>query len=207
MRISTLHELYPMFENIFYQHVKNAKFYGVAMKSQAFRNLKMGVISLWRLQRKHKHIHPEIRSRLIQALLIEHDFQRAFELTQKMASILSPSRWWWPDPNGGEKLKHRMRSAAADISDSDFLQQLESTNDEDLRSATQNAKPLAQTELSSSIDTIVQTMTHEVLGMQQDLCGRQVQLQVEYEEREVLKNAFVDFIREINKKSVKGQNS
>jgi hypothetical protein len=44
-------------------------------------------------------------------------------------------------------------------------------------------------------------MTHDVLAMQQELCGRQAQLQVEKEEREVLKNALVDFIREINKKS------
>ena len=100
-----------------------------------------------------------------------------------------------------------MKKKAAQVSDSHFLQQLESSDDEDLRSVVQKAKALVQTELSASIDTMVKKMTHDVLEMQQNLCRRQVQLEVESEERGVLKNALVEFIRKINKTSAKGQNS
>ena len=100
-----------------------------------------------------------------------------------------------------------MKRTAAQIPDSQFLRDLESTNDEDLQSAAQRAKVLAQRELSFSINEVVRTMTLNVLAMQQDLCGRHVLLQVDNEEREILKAALVEFIREINNKSAKGQRS
>jgi hypothetical protein len=100
-----------------------------------------------------------------------------------------------------------MKQIASKVSDSDFLQKLEGTNDEDLRSAAQTAKALAQTELLSSIDIVVEKLTHAVLAMQRELSGKKAQLQVEEEEREVLSNALVEFIREINKKSDGRQNS
>ena len=100
-----------------------------------------------------------------------------------------------------------MKRTAAQIPDSQFLRDLERTNDEDLQSAAQRARVLAQRELSFSINEVVRTMTHNVLAMQQDLCGRHVLLQVDNEEREILKAALVEFIREINNKSAKGQRS
>jgi hypothetical protein len=206
MRLSTIRALYPAIENIFDRHIKDAKFDGEPMKGRDFKDLKMAVTSLWHLQDKHKRMHPDTRVALIQALVIERDFQQASELIQKTANFMSISRREWVDPRETEKFKHEMKKAAAQFSDSQFLRRLEDTNDKFLRLAALNAKPLAQTELSSSIDTVVKTLTHDVLAMQQEICGRQVHLQMENEEMEVQKNALVEFIREINKKSAMGQN-
>ncbi|KAH9027877.1 hypothetical protein EDB85DRAFT_1892774 [Lactarius pseudohatsudake] len=178
VRLPDIRAQYPTFENIFEKYIKDARFDDVPRKGREFRALKLGLISLWQLQSEHKHLGRESRSALVQALVFGHDFQQAFQLIQK-----SP------------------------ILRLDFLQHLESINDEDLRLAAQSAKALAQTELSSSIDAVVKKITHAVQAMQQDLRGREVQLQVEDEEREELKGALVEFVREINKKSVQGQDS
>lgn len=182
MELSTIRVLYPTFDSIFDRRVKDAKFDSVPVKSRDFRALKMGVISLWHLQGEYRRIRPETRSALIQTLVIEHDFQRAFQL-----------------------FKHEMKNVAAQVPDSQFLRQLEDCNDEHLRPAAQNAKALVQTELSSSIDTLVQTITQDVLAMRQDLNWRQVQLQVANKEREALQTALVDFIRDVNQRPAKGK--
>jgi hypothetical protein len=208
MQLSNIRALYPTFENIYERHVKGAKFDGTPMKSRSFRDLKLGVVSLFHILDEHKRLRPETRSALFQALVVEHDFQQALNLLPRRSSILT--RWlssFWSDTGEDESFKYEMKRSAAQISDSQFLQALESIYDEDLRSVTQKAKALAKKELSSSIDAVVKTMTHDVLTMQQELCGRQAQLLVESEEREVLKSALVDFIREINKASTKGLNS
>ncbi len=208
MRLPDIRAQYPTFESIFEKYINDTRLDGVPIKGQDFRALKLGVLSLWRLQSEHKYMLPESRSALVQALVFGHDFQQAFQLIQKRSNLLT--RWissFWSDPRAAESFKNEMKKTAAKVSDSQFLQQLESINDEDLRPAAQNAKALAQTELSSSIDVVVKKMTHAVLAMQQDLCGREVQLQVENEEVEVLQSLLVEFIREINKKSAKGRNS
>lgn len=208
MRLSNLRALYPPIEDIFEKHVKDAKFDRVPMKSRDFRDLKLGVISLRHLFDEHEGLRQETRSALFQALVIERSFQQAFKLLPKKSNAIT--RWFssfWSDKSEEESFRYEMRRAAAHVSASQFLQQLESADSEDLLFVAQNAKTLAQTELSSSIDTVATSMTHDVLVMQQDLCEGQVQLQVAKEEREVLKNALVEFIREINNKSAKGQNS
>lgn len=200
--------LYPELDNIFERHVRDAKFDRVPMKGRNFRDLKLGVVSLLHILDKHKSLRRETRSALFQALVIEHNFQQALNLLPKKFNILtrliSP---FWPDPRADESFRYEMRTIAAQLSDSQFLQDLESANDEDLRPAAQKAKALAQRELSSSIDAVVKTLTHDVLAMQQEFCAGQAQLQLENEERGVLKIALVEFIREINKQSAKGQNS
>ena len=210
MQFSNIRALYPTFENIFEKHIQDAKFDSVPTKGRDFRHLKLSLISLWHLEREHKSVRRpgETRSALIRALVVEHDFQQAFQLIpfqliRKTTNAIT--RWFWSNP--GESFEHDMKEKASQVSDSQFLQQLESRNDEDLRSAAQNAKVLAQTELSSSIATVVKTLTQNVLEMQKDICGRQVQLQSEHDEREVLKNVLVEFIREINRKSARGKNS
>lgn len=202
-----MHALYPTFETIFARHIKDAKFDGVPIKSRSFRELKLGVVSLVHILNEHKRLRPETRSDLFQALVVEHNFQQAVSLLPRRSSILT--RWissFWSNTGEDESFKYEMKRTAAQISDSQFLQEIESTDDEDMRSAAQRAKSLAERELSSLIDGVVKTMTHDILIMQQDLCGRQAQLLVENEEREVLKSALVDFIREINKASTKALN-
>lgn len=210
MQFSTIRALYPTFENIFEKHIQNAKFDSVPSKGRDFRHLKLSLISLWHLEREHKSVRRpgETRSALIQALVVEHDFQQAFQLIpfQLIRNTTNAiTGWFWYNPRGGESFEHDMKKKASQVSDSQFLQQLESHNEEDLRSAAQKAKVLAQTELSSSIATVVKTLTQNVLQMQKDICGRQVQLQSERDEREVLKNALVEFIGEINRNSARGE--
>ena len=208
IQLSDIRTLYPRFESIFEKHVKDAKFRSIPSKGTDFKTLKLSLISLWHLQNKHKLTHPETLSALIQALVVEHDFQRAYKL------ILKQSSFWdrcvsliRPDSGGVESFKHETKECAGKVSDSEFLQKLEGINDEDLRSAAQMAKALAQTELLSSIDIVVKKLTHAVLAMQREVRGKDAQLQVEKEEKEVLNNGLVEFIREINKKSDGWQNS
>ncbi|KAH9023070.1 hypothetical protein EDB83DRAFT_1992544 [Lactarius deliciosus] len=117
-----------------------------------------------------------------------------------LVSSLSGSR-------GAETFKNQMTTAAADLPDSRFLERLESTKDEDLRSVVRSAKTLAQRELSYSIDAVVDEMTHAVLMMQQELCRINIQVQVEKEERKALDDVLVKFVREINERSAGRQNS
>ena len=63
------------------------------------------------------------------------------------------------------------------------------------------AVDLACCQLSSSIDTAVKKMTHEVLRMQQDECKRSLQHEIETEERKELGNIMANFIQAINKTS------
>lgn len=207
-QLSTIRERYPAFEEIFERHVNNAKFDGVPMKSPDFKDLKLGVISLLNLQGKHKRMRSETRSALIQTLVVERDFQKAFRHIQRISS--GRSRWIFSfrsDRGGAESFKNEMKSTADQVSDSQFLLQIESINEEDLRSATQDAKAVAQTELASTIDSLVQTMSRDVLAMQQAVCEEEVRRQIENEESDFFKKALVDFIRELNKKSATGAKS
>jgi hypothetical protein len=208
MRLSNIRALYPAFENIFERHVKDAKFDGVPMKGRSFRYLKLGVISLIKILDEHQRLRRETRSALFQALVVDHDFQQALSLLPKKSNIIT--RWissFWSDAGEDESFKYEMKRTAAQVPDSQFLLDLERFDDEDLQSAAQKARALAKRELSSSIDAVVTTMTNDVLAMQQDLCGRQAQLLVEKEEREVLKIQLVEFIREINMMLAKSKNS
>jgi hypothetical protein len=114
---------------------------------------------MWWLQNENKRMRPEARSALIQALVVEHDFQGAFQVIQKSSRIFSLAGCSLirSDPRGAESFKIEMQRTAAPVSDSHFLQMLENTNEEDLRSAAQTAKALALTELSSSIDGVVKS--------------------------------------------------
>jgi len=195
---------YPTFESIYEKYIKNTRFDDVPSKGPDFRALKLGVLSLWRLQSENTRMRPDTRSALIQALVVEHNFQQAFQLLGRRYNTFTRAlASFWFGSSDEDPFKNQMKHYAAQVSDSQFLKLLQRTDDEALRSAVQNAKALAQIELSSSIDALVKSMTHDVLAMQQDHCGREVQLQVENEEREALKNAVVEFI---NKKSAKGQN-
>ena len=209
MKLSNICALYPTLNNIFETRVKDAKFDRVPIKARNFRDLKLGVISLLRILDKYERLRRETRLALFQALVVEHNFQQAFNLLPKKYNLLT--RWvstsFWADTREVESFRSEMRTFAAQLSDSQFLQDLESTEDENLRPVAQEAKVLAQRELSSSIDAVVKTLTHDVLTMQQDLCARQAQLQLENEEREVLKTALAEFVREINKKSTQGKSS
>jgi len=199
---------YPSFEGIFEKFIENTRFEDLPSRRQEFRALKLGVLSLWRLEDEHKRLSPATRSTLIRALLVERDTQRAFQIIQRRNSMFTRMlSTFWADSKEEEDFDIQMRTEAAKVSDSRFLQLLQSSGDEALWPTLQNAKALAQTELSTSLNTVVTNMTHTVLAMQQDAHGKDLRLQLANEERGLLRSALVEFIREINKKSTKGQSS
>lgn len=207
MRLSDIRQLYPTFESIFRKHVQDARFDIALKRSPDFRALKEDVVSLWYLQEKHKRLSLATRSELVQAILVDHNIQQALELLERTdrntigPGVVTRAVSYFSGSRGEEPFKNRMKVAASSLPDPQFLQRLEATDDIELRSTVQNAKGLAQTELSRSIDAVVRKITHVVLSMQQDCCKMSVQVQVETEEREVLDNALVEFIYEINKQS------
>jgi hypothetical protein len=210
MRPVDIRALYPTIEDIIERNIEDAIFDYVPTMSSDFKVLKFGVIALGQLLGENKQFRREARSALFQAFVVEHDFKKALEHLPAGSNF--PTRWissFWSDLRNGEfkeeSFKKEMRKTVALVSDSQFLRQLESTVDEDLRSVLLTAKALAQAELSSSIDVVAKRMTHAAMATQQDTYGRDMQLQVENEEREVLHIALVEFIREINKTSVEGQ--
>lgn len=212
MRLSDIRTQYPAIENIIARHIEGAIFDYIPTRCWDFKVMKFGVIALSQLLDENKHLRREARSALFQAFVVEHDFQKALTLLPKGSNF--PARWvssFWSDLRAGQfnqgSFKKEMRKTVALVSDSQFLQQLERTNDEDLLSVVQIAKTLAQTELSSSIVAVAKEMTHAAMATQQDKYGRDMQLQVENEESEVLNIALVEFIRQINKMSAGRQNS
>lgn len=186
---------------------------GVLKRSQDFKALKLGVVSLWSIEEKHGRLLPATRPALIQALLVEHNVQLAWQLVEGAeqnsngSSMVTRIVSYWSGSRGEEYFRTQMKTAAAILPDPQFLQQLESTDDEDLRPTVQDAKALAHKELSRSIDTVVNTMTHAVLAMQQDNCKMAVQVEIDNEERKALNDALVEFIRKINKMSAGQRNS
>jgi hypothetical protein len=98
----------------------------------------------------------------------------------------------------GWSLRKEMKKMASTVSDPDYLLELKNVNDEDLQSTIKEAVAVACTQLSSSIDAVVTRMTHAVLQMQQDYCKKAIQLEFEAEERKLLGDVLVAFIREIN---------
>ncbi|KAI9443805.1 hypothetical protein H4582DRAFT_1846182 [Lactarius indigo] len=200
VHLSDIRALYPTFESIFQRHVKDAKFDGVLEKNLDFKALKLDVISFWHLQEKYGHLDPETRSALVQALFVEHDYQRALEVLEESdrsangSSIATHFVSYLSGSRGEEFFEDQMKTATANLPDSRFLERLESTRDEDLRSVVRRAKTLAQRELSYSIDAVVHEMTHAVLTMQQEHCRMSIQVEVENEERKALDDALVNTV-------------
>lgn len=209
VRLADIRALFPEFESVLEKHVKEVRFSGIPSKDQDFKALKLGMVSLSHLS-ENKHMRPAHRSELIQALVVKQDFQGAFQVSQRYSGFFGRwnlNSWFRSDPKGAELFRRKMQEAAARLSDSQFLQNLENTNEEDLQSAAQTAKTLALAALLSSTDRVVKKLTNTVLVMLRAHDVRQVQCQVEREESKVLAIALVEFIREVNNKSAGGKNS
>jgi len=94
--------------------------------------------------------------------------------------------------------RRKIRKAASDISDSDFLRELEGMQDQGLSTPIHEVMILVHAYLSSLIDATVNTMTYAVLQMQQEECKKQVRHEIETEERKALGDILVKFIRDVN---------
>ena len=208
-RLSDIRALYPNFESLFQRHVKHACFDYVPRKSEEFSALKLSVISLWYIEEKHSHLPPATRPALVQALLVKQNVQLAWQLVEAEQDELTRTLSYWSSSSRREHFRTQMKTAAGKLPDSQFLQRLENTDDKDLRlhSTVQNAKALAHQQLSRSIDTMVNKMTRAVLEMQLDHLTRTVDAELDNEERKAVRDALVEFIREINYKSAGQRNS
>jgi hypothetical protein len=208
--------LYPDFDDIYRQHVERAKF--EIIKGSDFKSLKERLTFVRHLLAKHQDLSSEKRAELIQALISEGDLHHAQKVLpksdknkesatsswfSKAKSILSLSKG-----TDEESLKAEMKTiVASGVSDPDFLFELKTVDDDDLKSAIQEAFVLAQTQLSSSIDTAVKKMTHAVSRMQVDYCKKAVQHEMESEKRKMLDDVLLEFIREINANSAQQRDS
>lgn len=218
MRIDDLRHFYPEFDGIYRYHIERAKF--ETIKGSDFKSLKERLTFMRHLLAKHEHLSSEKRAELIQALISEGDLRHAQKVLPKpdknkesatsalfsavKSIILSVSKGTLADE---ESLQKEMKTVASGVSDSDFLLELKSVDDEDLKSAIQEALVLAQTQLSSSIDTAVKKMTHAVSRMQEDHCKKVVQHEIESEKRKMLDDILLEFIRKINVNSAQQRDS
>ena len=209
-RVDDLRHLYPGFGNIYKRHVEEAKF--SVVKGSEFKFLKERLTFLRHLLKEHKELAPRNRTELIQALLSEDDLRHAQKviprsdknkeagttsLLSRITAVLS-----WSKGTDEDSLRKEMRTMATGISDRDFLLELTGIDDEDLKATTQEAMVVAHTQLSSSIDSTVNKMMHVVLRIQQEVCKKGVQNEIETEQRKKLSGALVNFIRDVNENSI-----
>lgn len=205
MRLPNIRAQYPKFESLFQEFLNDARFKVVSERSQKFNALKLDVISFWYLEKKQKTLHPTTRSIWAMALLFDHKVEFASQFlrdTQQNAGVPDiVTRFFshWASYGENDNFKNQMKTAAANLPDSQFLQQL--TDDIDFQHAIQNAKALAHEDLSHLIDTVINNMTQAVLEMQQDHDTRIAQVEVDNEERKALNDTVVEFICEINTES------
>jgi hypothetical protein len=206
MRISDLESLYPEFQNTYKRYFQNARFDTVLRTNSRFEFLKLHLNSLLYLFEKSQRLDSKGRAELIQAVLFEGNFLRAQEMILK----LEKKRWFstitWPlfprHVPSEDSLERKMKTLAAGLSDPQFLLVMKGVEDDDLRWAIEELEVLAHEQLASSIDDTVKIMAPAVLKMQQDLCGKKIQHEVESEERKSRSNALVKFIQDINAQSV-----
>ena len=182
------------------------------MKGREFKFLKKRLTFIYHLLREHRDIAPKKRTELINALLSEDDLRHAQQVINKSEKNKEPGKtsWFptlssilpWSKVTDEESLRKEMNKMANNVSDSNFLLELKGIEDEDLKVPIQDAVALANTQLTSLVDATVNKLTHAVLRMQQDECKKNIQHEIETEQRKALGGALVNFIRDINKHSV-----
>jgi hypothetical protein len=177
------------------------------VKGSEFKSLKERLITVRHLLEKSPELAPGKRTELIQAVLAEGD-QRAQQMfpkpdknTQSGYTSLSSMVTGFFYGSKDEEAHRKESKIKSGVSDSEFLLQLKSVDDKDLKAPIQAAVDLACGQLSSSIDTAVKKMIHAVQRMQRENCTSSVQREIETEENKVLGGVLLDFIQVVNKVS------
>jgi hypothetical protein len=181
------------------------------VKGSEFKSLKERLITVRHLLERYTELAPEKRTELIQVVLFEDNLQRAQQIFPRpdknsqsgytsLPSIVS-GFFFGSKETDEESLRKELEKIKSGVSDSEFLLQLKGVDDKDLEAPIQVVVDLACGQLSSSIDTAVRKMSHAVLRMQQEEYTRFMQHKIKTEERKVLDDILVDFIRVINKVS------
>ena len=161
------------------------------------------MVAVRHLLDKHRNLPTETRALLIQVLL-KGDFHSAQNLLFKTDGAKGADSGGWGSLFAGglgDRLNRDMRMLAGNISDSQFLLDLNGISDTDTRAAIQEIEALAHAQLATVIDATVKGITRNVLAMQVDSCTRSMQHEMESEGRKSLKSALVEFIRDINARS------
>lgn len=191
--------------------MQKARFDSVPQRNPHFENSKLRLISILSLLEKHRSLHPDMRSDLIQKILFEGNFWHAQQILTKLEDRKlsnvgtrgTGSRFHGPFASE-DALKREMKRLAANVSDSQFLLDIKKVGDEDkeMRTAIEQVEDVAYEQLGYSIDKEVESMTRAVLDMQKKLCQKSVQQKIKSEEKRLLKGALAEFIRDINALSV-----
>jgi hypothetical protein len=206
MRLSDLKASHPDFQEIYRSHFQAAKFDTILRRDTDFEARKLRLVSVRHLLGKHPRLRPERRTQLVQSLL-RGDFDNAQSILQAQKSktlsfvvtlVTSPSSVFFPSPSDDGSLKKEMKSLAARISDSQFLLEMKDVDDEVLRPMIQEIEILSHALLSSIIDTTAGTMARVVVAMQHEVFRRNLQHEIESEERRLQSEVLVAFIRKLN---------
>ncbi|KAI0250873.1 hypothetical protein BJV78DRAFT_1393001 [Lactifluus subvellereus] len=202
--LSDLESLYPAFRSIYESHVRKARFDDVPKRDRHFELLKLRLVSIRHLLEKTPTLSPEIRADLTRTILFEGDLYRAQQI---LPNLKTDKNWGarvvgslFSSP-GGDFSERDMKNMAANVSDSQFLLDMKTVEEEEMRSAIEEVEALAHNQLAVSIDETVKAMTRAVLAMQQEHCERSIQHQIESEERGSLSDTLSEFIRDINARS------
>ena len=203
LRLADLESLYPDFRSVYHRHIQNARFSVALRRDPDFENRKLRMVSVKHLLDKHRNLPMETRAILIQTLL-KGDFHRARNMLPKTDGKKSADSGGWGSlfsGGSGQNLDRDMRMLAGNISDSQFLLDLNGISDKETRSAIQEIEALAHARLASTIDATVKAMTRNVLAMQLDSCTRSMQHEIESEGRKSLNTTLANFIRDVNAQS------
>ena len=209
-RVDDLRQVYRKFNDIYQHHFQDAKFHTV--NGTEFKSLKECLISVSHLLKKHPDLPPRIRTMLIQVFPIKDDLRRTRHVRPendmnnklgKLPQLPSFSRivalFSGSTGTDEESLRKELKKITSGVTDSDFLLQLEGINDKDLEAPIRRVVDLACTQLLFSIDAAVKNLTLAVLRMQQDECKGSIQRGLEAEQREILRDMLLKFIRDVNK--------
>ena len=209
LRISDLEALYRNFRSVYQKHIQNARFSVALRRDPNFEKRKLRMVAVKHLLEKHRNLLADTRSVLIQTLL-KGDFQRARNILSKIdGKKIADSGGWGSLFSGssGDNLNRDMRMLAGNISDSQFLLDMNGISDTDTRAAIQEIEALAHAQLASAIDAAVKGMTRNVLAMQLESCTRSMQHEMEIERRKSLSTALAEFIRDVNAQTSGRQDS
>ncbi|KAI0302831.1 hypothetical protein B0F90DRAFT_1809754 [Multifurca ochricompacta] len=209
MRLFDLESLYPDFRGIYLRHLQSARFDNVLRRVSNFESRKLRLIAVHHLLEKNQTLQPEMRAELIQTLLFEGDFHRAYHMlpTSNVKKRSTMGTWavgslFSGSSDSEDSFNKDMRIFAANVPDSQFLLEMKGAENEEMRPVILEVEALAHAQLASSIDATVKSMTRAVLVMQQDYCRKSIQHEMESEERKLLSQALVEFIRDINAQSL-----
>ncbi|KAI0280129.1 hypothetical protein BGY98DRAFT_965783 [Russula aff. rugulosa BPL654] len=183
-RISELESLYHNFQSTYQTHMQKAGFDNVLQRNSYFATWKLRLISIRSLLEKHRLLQPEMHKKLPNVGMRE-----------------TGSRFHGPIASE-DTLKREMKKLAASVSDSQFIHDMKTIGDEEMRTVIEQVENLVYEQLGYSIDKAVGAMTRVVLDMQKKRCRKLMQLKVEIEGKKLLKAALTEFIRDINALSV-----